>query len=136
MIRAEDIQLIEARRRKYLKDTYKHILELFTKKIKLGVSLGHKKIYLQVPEFLMGYPLYNHHDATLYLKRQMELLGYNVTLYDYILVVRWGKTKLKEEPEENVEIQDDDMLPSLMNLRKMASKIIQEDRNGGNRRSS
>lgn len=137
MIRAEHIQQIEAKRRRHLKDTYRHILEIFTKKIKLCVSLGFRESYLDVPEFILGYPIYDHHHAIVYLKRQLELLGYTVYMHGVTLVVRWGKQKLKEEKvQESTNPEDEETLPTLMNLRKMASKIIQDDRNGGHRRST
>ena len=135
MIRAEQVQQIEARRRRHLKDTYRHILEMFTKKIKLCVSLGIRESTLEVPEFILGYPIYNRDHAVKYLKRQLELLGYTVYMRGVTLVVRWGKQKLKEEKVQEESI-DEETLPNLMNLRKMASKIIQDDRNGGHRRST
>jgi hypothetical protein len=135
MIRAEQIQQIEAKRRRHLKDTYRHILDMFTKKIKMCVSLGIREAHLDVPEFILGYPIYNHYSAVVYLKRQLELSGYTVYMSGSTLVVRWGKQKLKEEKVQEEPI-DEETLPNLMNLRKMASKIIQDDRNGGHRRST
>jgi Family of unknown function (DUF5759) len=132
MLRANEIQVIETRRRNIKKETYKHILENFDKKIRSCVSLGISHVLLEVPPFVIGYPFFEQDTATVYLKRQLENLGYKVNRTGYILVVSWSKASASTKP---VPEQDED-LPSLMNLRKIASKIIQQDRNGGSRRGS
>lgn len=134
MLRAQDIQLIENNRRSRRKETYKHILETFDKKIRAVVPLGITHVLLEVPSFVFGYPFFDHEAAIIYLKRQLENLGYKVTRTDHVLVVTWARAapSATEQPEPD----NDEGLPSLMNLRKIASKIIQQDRNGGRRRSS
>ena len=133
MLRAQEIQQIETQRRNIKKETYKHILETFDKKIRSCVSLGISHVLLEVPPFVIGFPFFEQEAATIYLKRQLENLGYKVNRTEYALVVSWSKapmvsSKTVPEPDED--------LPSLMNLRKIASKIIQQDRNGGSRRGS
>jgi hypothetical protein len=133
MLRAQDIQLIENNRRSRRKETYKYILESFDKKIRNCVQLGISHVLLEVPSFVFGYPFFDHEAAIVYLKRQLENLGYKVTRTDHVFVVTWARAApISEHPEPD----SDEGLPSLMNLRKIASKIIQQDRNGGRRRSS
>jgi len=133
MLRAQEIQQIETHRRNIKKETYKHILETFDKKIRSCVNLGISHVLLEVPSFVFGYPFFDHDAATVYLKRQLENLGYKVNRTGFVLVVSWSRG-LAAPKKPEVEPEDD--LPSLMNLRKIASKIIQQDRNGGSRRGS
>jgi len=133
MISAQEIQQIEAHRRNLKKETYKHILEMFDKKIRTSVSLGLPHAILEIPEFVWGFPVYNISSASVYLKRQLEKLGYNVEQSEYSFKVTWGRSQLvHQETHEG----DDDDLPSLVNLRKIATKIIQQKRNAGGRRGS
>lgn len=132
MLRAQEIQQIETQRRNIKKETYKHILETFDKKIRSCVNLGISHVLLEVPSFVFGYPFFDHDAATVYLKRQLENLGYKVNRTEYALVVSWSKAP----PAKPSAPEPEDDLPSLMNLRKIASKIIQQDRNGGSRRGS
>lgn len=118
MISVADISRIEHRRIKMKKQLYKTILEQFSKKIKLSVEHGHSQIFLSVPEFVFGYPTFDRDAATIYLMRQLRLLGYNVIRYgQYDIYITWVR-----EPESTME-QDMDILPSLVNLRKAADNI-------------
>jgi hypothetical protein len=132
MITAQEIQQVEAQRRSVKKETYKHIMEQFDKKIRKAVRIGEKSATLEVPGFVWGFPLYDVISAAAYLERQLTNLGYNVKRSETILIVTWGKGGIKAEAVENLERD----LPSLVNLRKIAGKISQQDRNGGSRRSS
>ena len=118
MISVADISRIEHRRIKLKKQLYKTILEQFSKKIKLSVEHGHTQLFLTVPQFVFGYPAFDRDSATVYLMRQLRLLGYNVVRYGqhdiYITWIRDSETK-KEE--------DMDILPSLVNLRKAADNL-------------
>ena len=98
------------------KELYKQILAQFSKKIKLSVEMGQTQVFLTVPEFVFGYPTFDREAATVYLKRQLELLGYMVNHYSqYQLYVTWV---FKTEKEEQLDI-----LPSLVNIRKAADSI-------------
>jgi hypothetical protein len=134
MIRAEEIQQVEQRRRQLLKDTYKHILFLCTRKIKYSVSMAQKYVVFEIPNFVVGFPMYDLQKCTEYIMRQLVNLGYTVNeVGSGHVYIRWSKKKNIVPVEEPM---DEESLPSLMNLRKIASKIIKEDRNGGHRRSS
>jgi len=133
MITAQEIQQLEAHRRNLKKDTYKHILETFDKKIRSAVAMGFSHVILEVPSFVWGFPIYSIDSAAAYLKRQLLNLGYTVVQTGNHFKVTWGRAPLAQP--QTSEIEDED-LPSLINLRKIASKIIQQDRNGGDRRGA
>ncbi len=116
MISVKDINQIQTKRVNVKKELYKQILTQFSKKIKLAVELGHTQVFLVIPEFVFGYPTFDRESATVYLKRQLELLGYTVNNYSqFQLYVTW---EFKQEKEQEMDI-----LPSLVNLRKAADTI-------------
>ena len=116
MISVKEINQMQTKRVNMKKELYKQILAQFSKKIKLSVEMGQTQVFLTVPEFVFGYPTFDREAATVYLKRQLELLGYMVNHYSqYQLYVTWV---FKTEKEEQLDI-----LPSLVNIRKAADSI-------------
>jgi Family of unknown function (DUF5759) len=130
MITASEVQQVEAKRRNMKKETYKHILGIFDKKIRNAVNLGFSSVKLEIPIFVWGFPTYTISSAMPYLRRQLEKLGYTVQDGDNLFIVTWGRKKMASE---NTAAADEEGLPSLVNLRKIAKKITQQTRNGGNR---
>jgi hypothetical protein len=116
MISAKQINAIQDRKSNLKKELYKEILAQFSKKIKLAVELGHTQVFLTIPEFVIGYPIFDREFATKYISRQLTLLGYHVTEYtQYNIYITWIRQSTKEE--------EMDILPSLANLRKAADTI-------------
>jgi hypothetical protein len=128
MINVRDIQKIEDSRKQVKKDIYKKILEQFSRKIQMCVSANQKQVFLQVPEFLMGYPSYDVETAAVYLKRQMENGGYKVVpVSSTTFNVSWYKERERREParvtfEPAPPTFSDDDFPSLINLKKAAKR--------------
>jgi hypothetical protein len=118
MINARDIVKIENRRKEIKKEIYTKIYEQFSRKIRQNVELGQKQVFLNVPMFLLGLPTFDRDKATEYLKRQLERADFVVTKTgSYELLVTWNVKKEIKEPEPVF-----DEFPTLMNLRKAASK--------------
>lgn len=117
MISARDINAIQEKKINARKELYKEILTQFSKKIKLSVELGHTQVFLTIPEFVVGYPVFDRAVARKYLMRQLGLLGFNVTQYsEFEIYVTWEKQE--KQPQSEMDI-----LPSLVNLRKAADSI-------------
>jgi hypothetical protein len=96
--------------------------------------MAQKYVVFEIPNFVVGFPMYDLQKCTEYIMRQLVMLGYTVNeVGSGHVYITWGKKKNTVPVEEPV---DEESLPSLMNLRKIASKIIKEDRNGCHRRSS
>lgn len=122
MISVKDIQKIESERRRARKDTYREILKQFDKKIRYAVEVGDRQVFLSTPSMLLGYPLYDVDSATVYLARQLRHLGYQVQeLGGPSLYVTWN-VRGSDAPEHDV-FDDGGDIPSLINLKKVASKI-------------
>jgi len=122
MISVKDIQKIESERRRARKDTYREILNQFDKKIRYAVEVGDRQVFLSTPSMLLGFPLYDVNSATVYLARQLRHLGYQVQeLGGPSLYVTWN-VRGSDVPEHDV-FDDGGDIPSLINLKKVASRI-------------
>lgn len=119
MLSINDVTKIDEKRKQIKKEIYTKIYEQFSAKIKQSVELGHKQIFLTVPTFLLGYPVFDRRLAAKYVARQFELGGFTVKLLsDYDIYVSWVVSKKKKEKRED----DDVELPNLLNLKKMANQ--------------
>ena len=70
------------------------------RKIRVAIERGQTQIVLEVPEFVPGLPLYDRQQATKYLARQLELLGYTSNM-----VSEWSiHTSWKAQPKESTAV--------------------------------
>ena len=128
MINVRQIQKIEESKRQIKKETYKKILDQFSRKIQVSVFANQKQVFLEVPMFLIGYPTYNIEAAAVYLKRQLELGGFKVfRMSPIVFNVSWYSEKEKKqapapvyEPSPPTFSETD--FPSLVNLKKAAKR--------------
>lgn len=119
MLSINDVTKIDEKKKQIKKEIYKKIYEQFSAKIKQSVELGHKQIFLTVPTFLLGYPVFDRRLAAKYIARQFQLGGFTVKLLsDFDIYVSWVVPKKKKEKVEDEEETD---LPNLLNLKKMAN---------------
>jgi hypothetical protein len=120
MISIEDVTKIDERRKQIRKEIYTKIYEQFSSKIKQSVELGHKQLFMTVPPFLIGYPVFDRSAAARYIARQFSLGGFTVKLLsDHDIYVSWVVPKKKKEKKER---EDDVDFPNLVNLKKIANK--------------
>jgi hypothetical protein len=128
MINIRKIQEIENARKKVKKEIYKKIFDQFSRKIQVCVDTYQKQTFLEVPSFVLGYPSYDIEKAAEYLKRQLVLSGFRVTLVSPIVFnVSWYTEKERKEVE--LPVYDpappsfsDEAFPSLINLKKAAKR--------------
>jgi hypothetical protein len=117
-VSAKDIAALENARKKAKKEYYKALLEQFCRHVRTSAELGFQESTVTVPTFLMGFPRYDLTTTVQYMCRQLERLGYIVYLIGPLSIkVKWKKSL--ELPEDLVE----DALPSLINLKKTASRL-------------
>lgn len=120
MISIDDVTKIDEKRKQIRKEIYTKIYEQFSSKIKQSVELGHKQLFMTVPPFLIGYPVFDRSAAARYIARQFVLGGFTVKLVsDHDIYVSWVIPKKKKEKRESEEDID---FPNLVNLKKMANK--------------
>jgi hypothetical protein len=121
MISINDIIRIDDKKKKIKKEIYTKIYEQFSSKIRKSVELGHKQVFLTVPVFLVGYPVYDRGAAARYVMRQFQHGGFEVQLLsDFDIYVSWNTSKKKRETHS--EVEDDTDFPNLMNLKKIANQ--------------
>lgn len=129
-ISINEIHKIEDNRKKIKKETYKKIYDQVSKKIKTAVELGQKNVFIRIPTFIMGLPSYDVKKACAYVQRQFINGGFYVCKTSEIdLYISWCKEKNKNyksqpQPQRDMDTDmiDDPSLPSLVNLKKLASR--------------
>ena len=129
MISASEIASREQARRNLRKETYKTILEQFSRKIKAASERRELAVTLVVPPFVIGFPMYPFDEALVYLRRQLVNSGYSVSqgLEPGQFIVNWQRARPKAAPRE-VPVGTpgdtaDDFFSSLANLQKTAQQI-------------
>jgi len=122
-VTAKEMAALEKARQNVKKETYKALLDQFSRKIRTSHELGLKSALLTVPPFVVGFPRYDLPKAVRYLCRQLQKLGYTVDLSGPVSFrVRWDRRSraVQEDPADDQPL---DLLPGLVNLQKMAQKI-------------
>ena len=120
MISIEDVLKIDEKKKQIKKEIYMKIYEQFSTKIKQSVELGHKQLFMPIPYFLIGYPVFDRAAAAKYIARQFTLGGFQVQLVsEFDIYVNWMTPKKKKEKKGAT---DDGDFPNLMNLKKMANQ--------------
>jgi len=120
---AKDIAAMEKARADVKKETYRAILQQFSRKIKTSYELGRREAIVTVPPFVVGFPRYDIAKAVVYMARQLVKLGYQVELVGPVeLRIQWTRAHvtLLEDREDHEPI---DILPGLVNLQKTAQKL-------------
>jgi hypothetical protein len=122
MLSINDVTKIDEKRKHIKKEIYKKIYEQFSRKIKKSVELGNKQIFLTIPAFLVGFPVFDRAVAAQYIARQFKNGGFNVSIVgEYEIYINWIIEKPKKDKPRQ-DIVDESEFPDLMNLKKMANK--------------
>jgi|TARA_B110000503_G_scaffold25648_1_gene40510 hypothetical protein len=110
------------------KETYVELYRQITSKIRRAVETGRKYILVEVPFFVIGYPTYDRLKATSYIKRQLELAGFDVAVIgNYEFRITWKVQKNIRAPVSVDESFGD--FPSLINLKKAANRYRRDAQN-------
>jgi hypothetical protein len=126
MLSAHDLKERDRIKREARKEIFKTILTRICNKIDLAYTLRRTESVVEVPEFIFGFPSYNHEFATEYTSRQLRLLGYRTsTLGLGKIHVAWGtkKTPKKKAPANPLGRPEEDDLNGLANLKKTADAL-------------
>lgn len=123
VISAKELAASEKKRRDVRKETYKALLEQFSRKIKTQSDMGARDALLTVPPFLIGFPRYALPKAVEYMHRQLVRLGYSVEhVRPTTFRVTWDRVS-GEDPAQEQLTEPDDILPGLANLQKTAQRL-------------
>ena len=126
-----EIHQREKKRQDVRKATYKEIYEQATRKVRRSVDVGAHYAMFEIPSFVMGMPSFDRSKALLYIKRQFENGGFNVThVSGWELMISWSKPRQQQQQQQqHSEPQsqqgDDSDFSSFINLRKTAERLKQ-----------
>jgi hypothetical protein len=130
MISVDEISKIVEKKNRLKKETYTKIYEQVCKKIRQAVDHSNKQVFIEIPSFVIGCPSFDRYKATLYIKRQLDLSGFDTALINnHEILVTWKikRDKKNKEPETNHEEEE---FPTLINLKKAANKYRRNAKNG------
>ena len=125
MINVDEISHIVNHRNRMKKETYVELYKRTTRKIRRAVETGNKYALIEIPAFIVGYPIYDRVKATSYIKRQLEIAGFDVVIVgNFEFRVTW---KIKKDVK--VSTASIDECPPLMNLKTAANQYRRDARN-------
>lgn len=89
MITAKDLIKDQTERDKRKYSTYDKIYKNIENKIKIA-SIGNSyyTVY-EIPEFILGLPLYKIDDSSIYIKNKLNKNGFSVEQYQNVLLINW-----------------------------------------------
>lgn len=120
------IHQIQENKKQVKKETYMAIYKQFTRKIMKAVENNFTQVFLEVPVFVVGYPIFDRHKAAAYLVRQLEHSKLDVTqVGEYEIYVSLIKKKKKSPAPAPAppDLTSDCEFPTLMNLKKAANNL-------------
>jgi len=80
-------------------ETFKHILEKCQCKMKMALEKGYSAVYYEVPEFVIGKPVYNLNDCIEYIGSSLVKSGFAVKYYfPRVILVSWHKVSQSDAP--------------------------------------
>ena len=90
MVKAEDLIKQQKEREDKKKEIFKKILEKIEKKIVLASNSNFYECKYEIPEFLMGMPIYSVDDCKKYIKQKLKKNGFKVdNLINNIILISW-----------------------------------------------
>ena len=124
MLSARELEERNKNKRAVKKELYTRILTQMCRKIDMHYTLGQGECMLKIPEFVFGFPSFRMDHMTIYIHRQLERLGYRMSILSLgLLYAAWGpKKKPKKKPNVTVR-EEENQLPSLANLKKAADSL-------------
>ena len=88
-----------------------------------------KETYTKISSFVIGCPSFDRYKATLYIKRQLDLSGFDTALINnHEILVTWKIKRDKKNKES--ETNQEEEFPTLINLKKAANKYRRNAKNG------
>ena len=90
MVKATDLIKKQKEREDMKKETYNKIYKRIEKKICTASDANCYHTWYQIPEFLVGLPVYSFKDCKEYVQNKLVHNGFNVDFYEpNILFIKW-----------------------------------------------
>lgn len=125
----DKITKIQETRKQMKRDIYRTIYDQFFRKIVAAVENSQSQVFLVVPIFVVGYPLFDRVKAGVYLKRQLDRTGkfgnvMQVGEYElYVNLVATSTPRTVSKNKQPSAAYSDYEFPTLVNLKKTANKL-------------
>ena len=90
MVKAKDLINIQKEREKIRYKTFNKIYNIIEKKINLASAGTFYYVWYQIPEFIIGLPLYKIDECKLYIINQLKDSGFDIEEFDNnLLLIKW-----------------------------------------------
>jgi hypothetical protein len=89
MVKAQDLINDQKEREKIKYKTFARIYNSIEKKITLASSSNFYYIWYEIPEFIIGCPLFNRNECKINIIRQLKENGFQIEEFDNILLIKW-----------------------------------------------
>lgn len=89
MVKAQDLINVQKDRDKIKYKTFAKIYNKIEKKITLASSSNLYYIWYQIPEFIIGCPLFNLSECKKNIINQLKENGFDIEEYDNLLLIKW-----------------------------------------------
>jgi hypothetical protein len=91
MVKASDLVKEQEKRENLKEKTYDKIYERLEKKIILASEANLWSIWYEIPQFILGIPLYKLKSCAKYLKKKLEKNGFKTDFYKpNLLLIKWS----------------------------------------------
>lgn len=82
MVKVSDLLKEQDEKRKQKEKTFKKIYKIVEKKIIIANTGGNSQMWFEIPEFILGVPVYKVLECKDYLIKKLENDGFKVTFYE------------------------------------------------------
>jgi len=89
MVKAQDLINVQKDRDKIKYKTFAKIYNIIERKITLASSSNLYYIWYQIPEFIIGCPLFNLSECKKNIIKQLKENGFDIDEYDNLLLIKW-----------------------------------------------
>lgn len=90
MVKASDLVKEQGKKENLKNKTYDKIYERLEKKICLASQAGNWMVWYEIPQFILGIPLYKVKSCAKYLLKKLEKNGFTTEYYKPTLIlVKW-----------------------------------------------
>ncbi len=91
MVTARELLKEQENKKKKKKKTFKKIYKNLEKRIIIANSANHNSIWFEIPEFILGIPIYNVIDCKDYIQNKLEKNGFSSKFFEpKFLSVDWS----------------------------------------------
>jgi hypothetical protein len=90
MVKAQDLINKQKEREKRKCITYDKIYNLIDKKINIASNCDYYYTWYQIPEFLVGLPIYSINECQSYIQDKLKKNGFDTVFYEpNLLLIKW-----------------------------------------------